>query len=68
VENTDAVNCETYLLDFEGDLYGKTVKTEFLHFLRGERRFLDVSELKAAVDQNILEAKAYFGGQKETKK
>jgi riboflavin kinase/FMN adenylyltransferase len=68
VENTDAVNCETYLLDFEGDLYGKTVKTEFLHFLRGERCFSDVSELKAAVDQNILEAKAYFEGQKETKK
>lgn len=67
VEHTDAVNCETYLLDFHGDLYGKTVKTEFLHFLRAERRFSDVSELKSAVDRNILEAKAYFDGQKETK-
>ena len=65
VENTDAVNCETYLLDFEGDLYGKTVKTEFLHFIRGEKRFFDVFELKAAVEQNILDAKAYFSIEKE---
>jgi riboflavin kinase/FMN adenylyltransferase len=65
VERTDAVNCETYLLDFEGDLYGKTVKTEFLHFLRAERRFESVSELKNAVEHNILEAKAYFEHYKE---
>ncbi len=60
VENTTAVNCETFLLDFDGELYGKTVKTEFLHFLRPEQRFSSVEELKKAVDKNILEAKAYF--------
>ena len=67
VEYTDAVNCETYLLDFEGDLYGKTAKTEFLHFIRGEKRFFDVFELKSAVEQNILEAKDYFSKEKEKK-
>lgn len=65
VERTDAVNCETYLLDFRGDLYGKTVKTEFLHFLREEQRFESVAALKTAVDHNILQAKAYFEAQKE---
>ncbi|MDQ6810625.1 MAG: bifunctional riboflavin kinase/FAD synthetase [Actinomycetota bacterium] len=30
---------EAYLLDFEGDLYGKRVCLEFLQRLRGERRF-----------------------------
>ncbi len=60
VENSTAVNCETFLLDFDGDLYGKTVKTEFLHFLRPEQRFSSVDELKCAVDKNILEATAYF--------
>ncbi len=65
VEHTTAVNCETFLLDFHGDLYGKIVKTEFLHFLRAERRFDSVSELKSAVDQNIREAEAYFEKQRE---
>jgi riboflavin kinase/FMN adenylyltransferase len=67
VENTDAVNCETYLFDFDGNLYGKTAKTEFLHFIRGEKRFFDVFELKSAVEQNISEAKAYFSMEKEKK-
>ena len=30
---------EAYLLDFDGDLYGETLKIDFLERLRGERRF-----------------------------
>ena len=30
---------EAYLLDFEGDLYGTELRLDFLHRLRGERRF-----------------------------
>jgi riboflavin kinase / FMN adenylyltransferase len=30
---------EAYLLDFDGDLYGRTLKIDFLARLRGERRF-----------------------------
>jgi riboflavin kinase/FMN adenylyltransferase len=30
---------EAYLLDFDGDLYGHTLRLEFLERLRGERRF-----------------------------
>jgi riboflavin kinase/FMN adenylyltransferase len=30
---------EAYLLDFEGDLYGTELRVDFLHRLRGERRF-----------------------------
>lgn len=61
VENTTAVNCETYILDFEGDIYGKTVKTEFLSMLRPETKFNSVEELRAAVSENISQAREYFG-------
>ncbi len=63
VENAAQVNCETFLFDFSGELYGKTATTEFLHFLRAERKFSSVDALKAAVDVNILEAKQYFAEQ-----
>jgi riboflavin kinase / FMN adenylyltransferase len=38
-----ALLVEAYLLDFEGDLYGRTLRIDFLERLRGERRF-DSSE------------------------
>ncbi len=60
VEQTDNANCEVYLFDFDGSLYGEAIQTEFLHFLREERRFTSVEALKNAVDQNILQAKTYF--------
>lgn len=45
--------CEVHLLDFEGDLYGKPVKVEFLHWLRPMKKFDDVDELIATVKGNI---------------
>ncbi len=67
VEHSTAVNAETYLLDFAGELYGKTVKTEFLHFLRPEKRFSSVEALTAAVQENIREAEAYFARRNENR-
>lgn len=65
VEHTVSANCEVYLLDFEGDLYGKTVTTEFLEFLRPERHFSDVSALVGAVRNDIHTAKQYFLSEKD---
>ncbi|MBQ9748920.1 MAG: riboflavin biosynthesis protein RibF [Clostridia bacterium] len=60
VEHTDAANCESFVFAFNGTLYGKRIQTEFLHFIRKERRFSDVTELKDAVCRDILDARAYF--------
>ncbi len=60
VENTPLANCETYIFDFAGDLYGKTVTTEFLHFLRPERHFEDVFALKEAILRDKEAALRYF--------
>ncbi len=45
--------CEVHLLDFEGDLYGKPIVVEFMHWLRPMRKFDDVDELVATVQGNI---------------
>ncbi len=39
---------EAYILDFEGDLYGKQLRLDFISRLRGERRF---SSTEALVEQ-----------------
>lgn len=53
-------NCETHLLDFDRDVYGKTVTVEFLERLRGEIHFGSVDELRRAVSHDIETARRYF--------
>ena len=47
---------ETYLFDFDGDLYDKKINVEFLHFIRPERKFDDVEQLREQMKQDVLEA------------
>ncbi len=44
---------ETHILDFEGDLYGITVKVTLRRFLRKERCFTSVEELKQQIQKDI---------------
>jgi len=55
VENKKAPrSVETHLLDFNGgELYGKHIHTEFLHFIRPERRFENLDALKAQICEDI---------------
>ena len=64
-DDGNAVNCEKFLFDFHGDLYGKTVTTEFYGFLRPERHFSDVQALKSAVKLDMQSAILYFQAEKE---
>lgn len=57
-ENSSAVSVESYLLDFSGDLYGKTVRLEFYGFIRPETRFGSISELKEQIARDAVSAGA----------
>jgi riboflavin kinase/FMN adenylyltransferase len=45
---------EAYLLDFSGDLYGRTLTLEFLERLRGERRFDSPQALVEQMEGDVL--------------
>lgn len=64
VNDGDAVNVESFLLNFEGDLYGRTVRVEFFHFLRPERRFDDLDGLRLQVQEDARETLAWFQAQR----
>ena len=61
VEAAGGVVAEVHLLDFDGrDLYGVSLRAEFLRRLRDERRFPSVDELRAQIARDVDEAKRFF--------
>ena len=48
---------EAYLIDFEGDLYGETLRVAFVERLRGERRFPSVEDLISQMHRDVAEAR-----------
>lgn len=44
---------ETYISGFSGDLYGKTVQVVLLDFIRPEKRFSDLDELKQQIRRDV---------------
>ena len=63
VDDGEQINCETYLVDFSGDLYGRILTLEFHSFIRPEKRFEDLSELGATIKQDGEYAKRLLGRQ-----
>lgn len=55
------VTVEPWLLDFEGDLYGKEVTLEFYRFLRPEQKFGSLEALKGQIQTDAEETRCFFG-------
>jgi len=51
--DNDVVLTETYLDGFDGDLYGKTLKIDFVRYLRDIQKFESVNELKTQLQKDI---------------
>ena len=54
------VTVEGFILDFDGDLYGQSVRMEFYKFLRPEQKFPSLDALRAAVMENARQTREYF--------
>lgn len=54
---SDKVLSETWMPDFSGDIYGKHVRLNLLDFIRAERKFSSLDELKIEIEKNAVQAK-----------
>jgi riboflavin kinase/FMN adenylyltransferase len=48
---------EPYLIDFDGDLYGETLRIAFVEKLRGEQRFESVEALVEQMHRDVERAR-----------
>lgn len=51
------VTVEVHIFDYEGDLYGQTLTIRFLAFLREERKFASLDELRLQLQQDASQAR-----------
>lgn len=52
---------ETYIYDFDGDLYGRELEVELLSFRRPEIKYDSLDELKRQMEEDLIFGRAYFG-------
>lgn len=60
VDNSGHVTAETHIIDYIGNLYGKTVRIEFYKLLRPEIKFNGIDQLKEQIHKDVQSAKTYF--------
>ena len=51
---------ETYIMDYDGDLYGRKIRLTLYEFIRPERKFSSLEELKEEIARNKKFAENYF--------
>ena len=59
ISELDKPVIETHLLDFSEDIYGENVKVEFLKFIREQKKFPSLKDLKEQLTQDCIEAEKY---------
>lgn len=60
VEADEYIGVETYIFDFNKDLYGETLEVEFYYYLRPELKFGSIEELITRMREDIILTKNYF--------
>lgn len=50
--NNESPRTEVHIFDFDKDIYGQKLSVTFMHFIRKEKRFSGVEELKAQIEKD----------------
>ena len=58
--NGQTVKAEAWILDFEWDLYGKSLRLDFYKFLRPEELFPSLEDLQSEIRKNALQTRNFF--------
>ena len=64
VKEDESVNVETFLYDFEGDLYGKIITVELLEFRRPEQKFDSYECLCTEMHRDLEAGREYIESRK----
>ncbi len=59
-EKEHKISVETHIIDFEDDIYGKTIEVFFIAQIRNEKKFENVEELKKQIKSDMTKAREYF--------
>ena len=54
------ITVESWILDFDGDLYGSDLSVSFHKFLRPEQKFGSLEELQAQIRKDALQTREFF--------
>jgi len=57
----DGVTVEAHLFDFDGDLYGRTLRVALVEFLRPEMKFDGIEAIRAQIEKDSAQARALLG-------
>jgi len=55
--NENKILLEVHLFNFTGNLYNKYLTVNFLKFIRGEKKFKNVDQLRKQIKNDLLKAK-----------
>ena len=51
------ITVESWILDYSGDLYGQQIRLEFQYFLRPEKKFSSLEELKQEIHRDAMQTR-----------
>lgn len=63
VSDSGRVGVETHVIGYEGDLYGRTLTVQFLHFIRPEMQFSSVEALREQMQRDIAASGSFYQNQ-----
>jgi riboflavin kinase/FMN adenylyltransferase len=61
VGEEEYIGVETFIFDYDNDLYGEMIEVELFYYIRPEMKFGSVEELTQRMSEDILLARKYLG-------